>query len=142
MSMEQFTQELHTLLSNGDTLCHFEREQRVGKSPLIDDTRFRSWEWNYGKSPEASFSKTRKFPCGTVTVSYSLVHGCLHNVRFNGDFIGSADVSALEKRLEGAPLATCHLEPAEKSLPQLVQDSSSFFDGVSPDDLTAFLRNC
>lgn len=131
MSMEQFTQKLHTLLSNGDTLCHFGRAQQAEKSPLIDDTRFRSWEWNYGKSPEASFSKTRKFPCGTVTVSYSIVHGCLHNVRFSGDFIGSADVSVLEKRLEGVPPS-----------PDLLQDTQTFFDGVSPDDLTAFLRNC
>ena len=141
-TMEQFTASLQEYLRSLDSArddndCHFDQAKRAEKSFPVDDSRFRSWEWNYGKSPEAAFSKTRKFPCGTVTASYSLVHGCLHNVRFTGDFIGSVDISALEQRLEGAPL--CHFEPAEKSLLNLLEDTPDFFDGLSPIDLYNFL---
>ena len=126
MSMEQFTQELQHCLAGNDGAAVFAGE--------VNDSRFRSWDWNYGKSPEAAFSRTRRFPCGTVTLSYSLVHGRLHDVRFTGDFIGSADVIDLEQRLEGIPCTD--------RLRSLLHDTPVFFDGVSPDDLTSFLRNC
>ena len=163
-TMEQFTSRLHDYLRSLDyarddnnrhtealaifchteapaVFCHTEAPEGPSVSHIpVDDSRFRSWDWNYGKSPEAAFSKTHRFPCGTVTAAYSLQHGRLHNVRFTGDFIGSADVSALEKGLEGAPL--CHFDQAkraEKSLLDLLADAPSFFDGLSPIDLYNFL---
>jgi len=129
LSLEQFTAALHGHLAGGDGPCQF---LQAGESPL-DDSRFRSWEWNFGRSPEAAFSKTRRFPCGTVTASYSLVHGRLHGIRFTGDFIGSASVEALEKRLEGAPFTSALLP--------LLKDVPSFFDGLSPAEMEDFLRN-
>ena len=150
MSMEQFTAALQERLAAGDgpveeisprSLPGLGRDDIVISSEVEKSlsSKFRSWEWNYGKSPEAAFCKTKRFPCGTVTASYSLLHGRLHNVRFTGDFIGSADVSTLEQRLEGAPLVACHFEPVEKSLIDLLHDSPSFFDGLSPIDLYNFL---
>lgn len=127
MPMEQFTATLHELLAAGDGPCHSDQAKRAEESP-IDDSRFRSWEWNYGKSPEAAFCKTKRFPCGTITASYSLLHGRLHNVRFTGDFIGSADVSTLEQRLENQPVSI-----------DLFQDVQDYFDGLSPIDLYNFL---
>lgn len=123
MPMEQFTATLHELLAAGDGPC----EKRTETIP-VNDSRFRSWEWNYGKSPEATFSKTKRFPCGTITASYSLLHGRLHNVRFTGDFIGSADVSILEQRLENQPITI-----------DLFMDVQDYFDGLSPIDLYSFL---
>lgn len=127
MPMEQFTATLHELLAAGDGPCHSDQAKHAEESP-IDDSRFRSWEWNYGKSPEATFSKTHRFPCGTITASYSLLHGRLHNVRFTGDFIGSADVSTLEQRLENQPITI-----------DLFMDVQDYFDGLSPIDLYSFL---
>lgn len=107
--------------------CHTEPSERASVSH-IDTSKFRSWEWNYGKSPEAAFCKTKRFPCGTVTASYSIVHGLLHEVRFTGDFIGNADVSALEQRLEGRHISI-----------ELFTDVQDYFDGLSPIDLYNFL---
>ncbi len=138
MPMDQFTAAIHEHLSAGDgpcsfdqvAPCHFDQAKRAEKShPLpVDDSRFRSWEWNYGKSPEAAFTKTHRFPCGTITASYSLIHGRMHNVRFTGDFIGPADVSALERRLENQAISS-----------DLFLDVQDFFDGLSPVDLYNFL---
>lgn len=127
MSMEQFTAALQERLAAGDGFCHTEPSERASVTH-IDSSKFRSWEWNYGKSPEAAFCKTKRFPCGTITASYSLVHGRLHNVRFTGDFIGPADVSTLERRMENQPVSI-----------DLFPDVQDFFDGLSPIDLYNFL---
>jgi len=144
-TMEQFTAALQKYLAGGDgpfeeisprglsglgrddkkaSACHFELAE---KSP-IDSDKFRSWEWIYGRSPQAEFSRSVKLGCGTLQLGWSLRHGCLSGVHFGGDFIGLQDPNALAARLEGVPFTREALTP-------LLQDAPSFFDSTSPDDL-------
>ena len=110
-------------------LCHTEPSERASVSP-IDSAKFRSWEWIYGRSPQAEFCRSVKLACGTVELSWSLRHGRLSGVRFGGDFIGLQDPAALATRLEGVPFTRVALAP-------LLQDASSFFDSASPADILA-----
>lgn len=122
LTMEQFTAVLQEHLAAGDG--PFEEI-----SP-IDSAKFRSWEWIYGRSPQAEFSRSVKLTCGSVQLSWSLRHGRLSGVRFEGDFIGLENPASLATRLEGVPFTREALAP-------LLQDASSFFDSASPADLLA-----
>ena len=122
-------------LEHSVPLCHLEQSvplchlEPVERSP-IDSAKFRSWEWIYGRSPQAEFCRSVKLSCGTVQVSWSLRHGRLSGVRFGGDFIGLEDSASLAALLEGVPFTREALTP-------LLQDASSFFDSASPSDLLA-----
>ena len=69
----------------------------------IADERYRSWEWNFGESPDFTFERTRRFPCGTVTVHLNVHSGVIRQAMFRGDFFGSAPVDELAAMLTGCP---------------------------------------
>ena len=96
------------------------------------DTRFSTWEWNFGHSPAASFQKRRKFPCGTVEARFSLKRGCLDGLSFGGDFLGNLPAGELAKKLQGTPYRMAELE-------QALADAESYFDGLQARELALFL---
>ena len=67
------------------------------------DERYRSWEWNFGESPDFTFERTRRFPCGTVTAHLDIHSGIIRQAAFRGDFFGSAPTDELAALLTGRP---------------------------------------
>lgn len=63
--------------------------------------RFSTWEWNYGHSLEASFSRKKKFSCGTIEVLVTANHGTISKISFGGDYLGNLPSEELAKILEG-----------------------------------------
>ncbi|MCR5017541.1 MAG: lipoate--protein ligase, partial [Bacteroidales bacterium] len=122
-TMVKFTAALQEYLAGGDN-------EISPRAALGLDDKFRSWEWIYGRSPQAEFSRSVKLGCGTLQLGWSLRHGCLSGVHFGGDFIGLQDPTTLAARLEGVPFTREAITP-------LLQDAPSFFDSTSPDDLLA-----
>ena len=93
------------------------------------ETKFRTWEWIYGHSPSAEFSRTCKFQCGTVTVRYSLKHGRFTEVTFEGDFIGSHPASELAAMMTGLRPEDLYTLPV-----------GEYFDGLSTEEfMTLFV---
>ena len=98
--------------------------------------KFRTWEWNYGRSPVAGFRVRRKFSCGTVEAGFSLKGGCIDSLRFGGDFLGNLAPDRIEKALEGCRYTREALEDALQKEP--VEDC---FDRLSVPELCALLLN-
>jgi len=69
----------------------------------IADERYRSWDWNFGESPDFTFERTRRFPCGTVTVHLDVHSGLIRRAAFRGDFFGAAPADGLAALLTGCP---------------------------------------
>ena len=66
------------------------RDNWMREAERTADERYRSWEWNFGESPDFTFERTRRFPCGTVAA-------------FRGDFFGTAPCDELAALLTGCP---------------------------------------
>lgn len=121
---------MHGILAAGDGELKLS-EADVSEINALADSKFRSWEWIYGKSPEARFSASRKFPCGTVEAYWSVKHGLLENVRFGGDFLGNLPVEGLASRLDGL---RCERQAVCDALQ--AADVSVYFDGMDAGALT------
>ena len=67
------------------------------------DERYRSWEWTFGASPDFTFTRTKRFPCGTVTAHLNVHRGVIQGAEFTGDFFGVSPVSELAEALSGCP---------------------------------------
>ena len=76
-------------------------ERQLAEIESVASSKFRSWEWIYGHSPSSEFRNSKRFPCGTVTVNYSLNRGRLKDVSFEGDFIGPKPASELAAAMAG-----------------------------------------
>ncbi|MBD2843874.1 lipoate--protein ligase [Paenibacillus sp. IB182496] len=67
----------------------------------IADARYRSWDWNYGRSPESNIEHTLKFPSGIIDMRLLVKDGRIEQVRLFGDYFGAHDVAELETLLVG-----------------------------------------
>ena len=127
---------LHRILAGADTEVPMDASKQEAIDRMADE-KFRTWDWIYGKSPEAQFRASQKFACGTVEVCWSVHHGLLEDVRFSGDFLGNLPAEGLAARLNG-------LRYEQNSISAALNGAgvSDFFDGLGPDELTELLICC
>jgi len=67
------------------------------------DTKYETWEWNYGKSPKASFENEVKFPGGIIEYYIDVRKGRIEKIKLHGDFFGVRDISDIEAALTNTP---------------------------------------
>jgi lipoate-protein ligase A len=76
----------------------------------LADTKFRTWSWNYGESPDYNLYREKQLACGEVELYLKLDGEKIESIRFFGDFLGGEDVSPLEKRLTGTQFSAAALQ--------------------------------
>lgn len=69
----------------------------------LADTRYRTWEWNIGRSPQFNVQKSERLPVGKVDARIQVGQGRIQSLRLYGDFSGQRPVDELEKLLIGVP---------------------------------------
>ena len=67
----------------------------------LADERYRSWEWNFGRSPDFNVEKRERFPGGEIDARLDVQQGVIRSVKFYGDFFAEAETEALEQMLTG-----------------------------------------
>ncbi len=100
----------------------------------LAEERYRSWDWNYGKSPEFNVQKTRRFPMGEIDARIDVQHGIIQGVKFYGDFLGQADAAELEQRLAGVRYTRADLEQALYGV-----SVEGYFHGLTCKEFVQFL---
>ena len=103
LDIRAFQDALQEILSAGDGTIGLSHSQLEAVGKMADE-KFRTWQWNFGRSPRTTFSRTKKFACGTVTAHYSLERGVLSELQFTGDFIGARPAEELAEKLKGSKL--------------------------------------
>ena len=98
----------------------------------LADTKYRTWEWNWGNSPAFEATKKRRFPYGTVEIGLRADHGVIDRIAFSGDFFSVDDVAELAERLAGAPLSP-------EALTIRLADVSRFIEGASAEEIVALI---
>ena len=96
----------------------------------LADSKYRTWQWNYGNSPKYSFYKSAYLSCGTVEVHLSIADGKINDAEIFGDFFSLRPKEEFVSRLIG----TEHSKDALFSLWQNI-NLNDFFVGVKPDEL-------
>lgn len=85
------------------------REYELSEADLAEiqklvDEKYRTWEWNYGKSGNYNYQKSQKYDFGMVEISAVVKEGVLQEVRIYGDFFGNGEIADLEQALQGEAL--------------------------------------
>ena len=66
------------------------------------ESKFSSWEWNFGYSPRYQFSKALSYEGGEIALHMNVEKGIIREINIKGDFLGSKDIHALEELLVGS----------------------------------------
>lgn len=86
----------------------------------LAESKYRSWDWTWGRAPEFGFKSSRRFPGGTLTVSLDVSAGVIRRADLSGDFMALVPCTPVFSALEGvrfereavlAALATLDLRP-------------------------------
>ncbi len=111
----------------GAAVSDLTQEEKDAIARLADE-KYRTWEWNFGSSPEFEVTRSRRFPYGKVTVELNAGRGVIGDIRITGDFFSSQDVKMLCECLRGA-----RLERGE--LMSMLGDVAVFIKGACPEDI-------
>jgi lipoate---protein ligase len=104
MSIDEFRLQLLRSIFEGDsTIPEYPLEQDDWDRIMdISRSRYRSWEWNYGRSPQSDISRSQRYEgVGIVDVRLNIAHGSIQAIRIFGDFFGEYEISELESKLTG-----------------------------------------
>jgi len=68
----------------------------------LADERYRSWEWNYGRSPQFNMQQRKRIEgVGTFDVRLNVVDGLIQDAAIYGDFFGRGDRNEVAEALVG-----------------------------------------
>ncbi|MBR5256340.1 MAG: lipoate--protein ligase [Bacteroidales bacterium] len=132
-TIQAFQDALQALLAGDDEEIRLTEDQ-LAQIEADAAGKFRTWEWNYGHSPAASFQIRQKFPCGTVEAAFSLRNGCIDRLRFSGDFLGNLPPDTIESALQDCRYTREDI----LSVLQAVKVDECF-DALTREELTDFL---
>ncbi len=70
----------------------------------LADKKYKSWDWNYGKSPKYEYNRSERLSSGTVDITISVEQNRIADCRIYGDFFGQGDIKDVEEALQGTKM--------------------------------------
>jgi len=68
----------------------------------LRDTKFSTWEWNFGYSPRYQFNKSIAFGEGFINLGMNVEKGIIRELKFDGEFLTGKNIHVLEEKLLGS----------------------------------------
>lgn len=99
-SLDEVQAALGQALAAGDGVLELTQKQLMEIREMAE-RKFATWDWIYGHSKQANWTRRKKFACGNVEVAVSLSGGVIEDIRFTGDFLGDRPAGELEVLLRG-----------------------------------------
>ena len=96
----------------------------------LANSKYRTWEWNYGTNFTYSYQQSGRFAGGSVKVSFNIRDNKIADCQFSGDFFGSAPVKQLGAALDGLPVR-------REIISEVLQKNNveQYIQGVTPEEL-------
>ena len=101
MDMTGFWDTLLQELSKEGLIREQLTEQELKNVEELRQTKYATWEWNYGHSPAYDFVNRRKWNGGLLEVHVSIKKGFIEKISFCGDFLSLCKLDEIEDGLIG-----------------------------------------
>ena len=104
MDVEQFQSAIldYMLRTNKDARLYQFSHSDIAEIEARRDSKFATWEWNFGYSPKYQFCKSITFKSGHLDIHMNVEKGVIKDLKIVGNFISVKDVAQLEQHLIGA----------------------------------------
>jgi len=120
--------------SRGDSEIRDLTERDISCIQELADSKYSTWEWNYGRSKQYTARKKKRYPFGTVIAELTVNNGIIDDIKLSGDFFGSDDPYIIEQLLTGARYSAQDLQHALEG-----HSIESCISGMKNDDLIRLL---
>lgn len=135
-TLEEFKGQLLEAMFQGTPMERYElTPEDLAAVQAIRDSRYATWEWNYGKSPNWTVRKKRRVEgCGSIEIFLEVEGGHIAAMDFRGDYFGTEDAGALAERLIGQPLEEGALRAALQDV-----EVNRYFTGLTGEEFIKIL---
>ncbi|MBS1514475.1 MAG: lipoate--protein ligase [Bacteroidetes bacterium] len=66
----------------------------------LANSKYRNWDWNYGRSPEFNIQKINRFDFGQIDARIFVKDGVIKDIKIYGDFLAHGDTIEIESALK------------------------------------------
>lgn len=103
MDIHQFKESLLVNIFDGEVPIpeHRLTESDWDRIHQIAKTRYRNWEWVYGRSPTFNARHKHRFTAGLVDLRLEIHKGLIESASIYGDFFGVGEIEDVENLLTG-----------------------------------------
>ncbi|CAM4381640.1 lipoate-protein ligase A [Paenibacillus endophyticus] len=137
LTIEQFRQKLlQSIFEQTQDIPFYElSDDDWEKVRKLADERYRSWEWNYGRSPAFNVQQKKRIEgAGTFDVRLQVEEGLIVGAAIYGDFFGRGDSAEAAAKLIGARYEAAALKQLTAAL-----DLPFYFGPITEDDWLSLL---
>ncbi len=137
MTMDEFKEHLErTFMDELKPERYHFSEKDLAAIRELRDTKYSTWDWNYGKSPEFDLRKEFRFNEGGVTIYMKVNAGVIQEIRLYGDFFGNGDISDIENKLQFVKLREEDVRNVLRSL-----NVGNYILGMDADTLAKYITD-
>lgn len=136
MDVLSFREYLKTFImkSHGIDRVYSLTQEDLSAIARIQETRFESYNWNYGKSPDFTYNHECRLTAGTFEFNAHISEGRIHQLSINGDFFGEKPMEELCEALKGTAFTEEALAQTLKAI-----DFKQYVSGVSETEFVSAL---
>ncbi|MDD3153678.1 MAG: lipoate--protein ligase [Victivallaceae bacterium] len=136
-SVETFLEKMRKLIAEAFFAPGFEppRAEMVAEAEALAESKYRSWQWNYGSSCKYGFSRRGYFAgVGSIAAHLEIQRGEIVGAEFTGDFFGERDCREFAASLQG-----CKHEKVALRQRIATSNLKLFFGDLTPAQLLSVL---
>ncbi len=104
MKLEEFWSYLKKTMGGADIVSAALDESELKEIEALKQSKYDTWEWNYGRSPKFTSVNKRKWNGGILEVGMSVENGTINNIQFYGDFMSLMSLNDIVDCLKGCML--------------------------------------
>jgi len=101
VTLEIFWAGLKAALAGRGAVSAQADDKALAEIMELADRKYRTWEWNFGRSPECTVSQKAKYPGGLIEFRAEICEGQIKDIHFYGDYMALKDDAELRKDLTG-----------------------------------------
>jgi len=135
MTMDDFIGHLKKYISQSYGLTFTDIPEGLRQeAEALAESKYRTWEWNFGTSLQYDVKKRLRFAGGIIQAEFNIKDNLLAALKFSGDFFGARPIEELTAALLGKPPRQDDLLDALTAIP--LQD---YIAGMTASDLASLL---
>ena len=136
MSIDEFRQKIiDSIFSSQDSVEYYElNDEQWNNVMKLSESKYRNWDWNYGRSPEFNIQKVNRFDFGQIDARINVKDGVINSIKIYGDFLGHGELEDLEKKLINKKYEK---ETLQNSLSEF--NLNMYLGKISGDEFSTFL---
>jgi len=103
MDVEMFQERIldHMLRTYKDARPYQFSQTDIAEIKVLRDSKYSTWEWNFGYSPKYQFCRSISFKTGSLELHMNVEKGVIKDLKIVGDFTSMKDIVLLETLLVG-----------------------------------------